>query len=199
MPLDKPVVIDLSKVGKKKETLISQAFSIFKPVVTKDKPELVSITLPKEELYHHMARRVLLGDHDVNPANFMLSIKNGQANVCSIDFGHGFCDLIKQRGQDHSPQGLEKGESFVANFFNRQELSGMGGAKEPKFWRDYQGIVTDPKFAEVMFEEAQAVIDGKDGLQAMFIDTVKEKLLITVKATALLKWHKEVLLLYVKE
>ncbi|HSW18499.1 MAG TPA: hypothetical protein VLJ86_14870 [Ramlibacter sp.] len=91
------------------------------------------------DLAAHLLDSAQLGDHDVNPGNFMVLMVEGKFRIARIDFGHAFNDLIHAVRGNSSLIGAG-GQQFgnrMVDFFSRDGL--MGG--QSKVWRDYDGLV----------------------------------------------------------
>ena len=116
------------------------------------------ITLDKKQLYQSLKMSLLLGDHDVNPGNlFVVYDKDTKkTNICRIDYGHAFNDLIKKWALgDHSPS-LGEGRGCVLDALNREDINGG----QSKFKRDYRGVIPDIDFANVLREGGEE-LDAK--------------------------------------
>lgn len=132
-----------------------------------------TITLDKKQLYQALKISLLLGDHDVNPGNlFVVYDKDTKStNICRIDYGHAFNDLIKNWsfGRGHTPS-LEKGRYSVLDALNRQNINGGPS----KFKRDYRGVIPDIEFAEVLRA-------GSEGLEQK-LDIAQGKCLTAIES-----------------
>ena len=106
----------------------------------------VEMTLEKKQLFQALKLSFALGDHDVNPGNmYVVYDKEKQkSQICRIDYGHAFSDLIKKwgKGRDHSPS-IEPGKGVVLDALNRTKVNGG----KSKLARDYRGIIPDHDFA----------------------------------------------------
>lgn len=113
------------------------------------------------QLVRHLVHAARLGDHDINPGNFML-LEDGA--VARIDFGHAVNDLVA--GSTHWGGGIRHA-SRILDFFNRDKLlNSSPGGGDTKLWRDYQGLVPSALLAQVLAQEAQAALQDGEAIRA---------------------------------
>jgi hypothetical protein len=108
------------------------------------------IKLEKKQLYRAIKLSMLLGDHDINPGNIFVNYdqSTGKTQICRIDYGHAFNDLIKSWGRgSHEPDKRES-VGFVLDSINRTTINGG----QSKLIRDFRGVIPDLEFAEVLRE-----------------------------------------------
>lgn len=112
----------------------------------------VKLTLEKKQLFQALKLSFLLGDHDVNPGNMYVVYDKAskKSQICRIDYGHAFCDLIKKwgRGKDHSPN-IAPTRGYVLDALNREKINGG----KSKLARDYRDIIPDHEFASILRQE----------------------------------------------
>ncbi|MFI4918546.1 MAG: hypothetical protein ACHP65_03220 [Legionellales bacterium] len=130
-----------------------------------DGPNMMTLDGPnmktslKQGLANAIVLSALVGDHDVNPGNMMV----GNGLVARIDLGHAFNHLISAAKLFGG--GIEDKENPVLDFFNREQIAGIGEAKKlgtggviPKLWRDYPGLVPSVEIVQALKQ-----LGGKSG------------------------------------
>lgn len=146
-PFNKPLTLDEyaetlgAKFKKKKHARIS-----FDPDdEVHQKVAVITEQSARQDLANAIALSILVGDHDINPGNMVVvKDKEGNVRVARIDFGHGFGDLTRKKKSTST--------NSVIDYINREGLAGIGGARKPKLWRDYMGIIPSAEMAKA-FED----------------------------------------------
>lgn len=122
--------------------------------------------IPKQDLCDAIALSAMLGDHDVNPGNFIVLKKQEQFRIARIDFGHAFNELLS------APRflggGMRLRDHPVLDFFNRMRVSGAKiGGDQSKLKRDYRGltpsmemVVALRKMADIKTEKLDAALNA---------------------------------------
>ncbi len=120
-----------------------------------------------ESLADALAISALLGDHDVNPGNMIVTKDPNSDNlrVGRIDFGHACNDLL------NAPRALggkliDK-ENPVFDFFNRTRVAGARRRGDPsKLWRDYEGFLPSTVLADALLRLGTKHTELKRGLES---------------------------------
>ncbi len=131
---------------------LDRAIKCGEEITTKMGREEVKLTLEKNQIFQALKLSFLLGDHDVNPGNiYVIYDKTSKkSQICRIDYGHAFGDLIKKwgRGRDHSPN-ISEGRGCVLDALNREKINGG----KSKLSRDYRNLIPDHEFAAILRKE----------------------------------------------
>lgn len=119
-----------------------------------DKADDKEYSINKKDYYRGLSASIILGEHDVNPGNFVI-IKpineEKQPRLARIDMGHAFNDLIKKTISNQAQK--ESSGGYVLDAINRKEVNhapfaGQERAKT-KFRRyNDMDILLDPEFAD---------------------------------------------------
>lgn len=134
----------------------------------------------REDVALAVALAALSGNHDVNPGN-MIKVKTKgkdgieRDGVVGIDPGHAFLDLL--RGGEAFGGGLRNKGNRILDFLNRETISHANPFKrEPKLWRDYEGLVPSREMANAFMQVAtksKEMQEGLDKSQQQFVELLK--------------------------
>jgi hypothetical protein len=120
-----------------------------------------------ESMADALAVSALLGDHDVNPGNMIVTQDptTGELRVGRIDFGHACNDLL------NAPKTLggklRDKQNPIFDFFNRKNVAGARRGGDPsKLWRDYEGFVPSVVLGEALMRLGRKQLELKHGLRA---------------------------------
>jgi hypothetical protein len=119
-----------------------------------------------ESMADALAVSALLGDHDVNPGNMIVTQDptTGELRVGRIDFGHACNDLL------NAPKVLGgkllDTQNPIFDFFNRKSVAGARRGGDPsKLWRDYEGFVPSVVLAEALLRLGEKQVKLRVGLE----------------------------------
>ncbi len=106
-----------------------------------------------KDIIRHLLDSARIGDHDVNPGNFLVVERGGELRIARIDFGHAGNDLVASAHMNHGARGAGgTGENRSIDFFTRERV--LGG--QSKIQRDFPGVMDSPLFREILEERAAA-------------------------------------------
>lgn len=133
----------------------------------------------RKDITRGIVASILVGDHDVNPGNFIAVTRNADKEsvdrITRIDFGHAFHNLL--RGSKKFG-GEVRNKNLVLDYFNRRNVGGthvdfkqatIGG--QSKLWRSFPGIAISQECSDALRDYAR--LDMKSGLDAakeQFVD-----------------------------
>lgn len=147
------------------------------------------ITITKEEkqaICDGIALSILVGDHDVNPGNF-LKLKNGEianGEIARIDYGHAFNDLISMPSMFGGQ--VRNKENQVLDFFNRQSVnSRIGKDATPKLWRNFENLIPSIEMANSLLNASEL---GKDKV-ALGVEAAKKEFNLLLATPGIDKKH----------
>lgn len=142
------------------------------------------ITITKEEkqaICDGIALSILVGDHDVNPGNF-LKLKNRE--IARIDYGHAFNDLISMPSMFGGQ--VRNKENQVLDFFNRQSVnSRIGKDATPKLWRNFENLIPSIEMANSLLNASEL---GKDKV-ALGVEAAKKEFNLLLATPGIDKKH----------
>lgn len=141
--------------------------------VSEAKSGCTFVTLPEQarhDLCQHLVDRIVLGDLDMNAANFLLverpaRAKDGkevqgagtQLRVAAYDFGKAFHSLIMRKvAGKFAPGGggvLDPAGNRILDAINRETVCGKPWARSTmvsKLWRDFTGLIPSAEFARAL-------------------------------------------------
>jgi len=131
----------------------------------------------KKDICKGMAVSAVVGDHDVNPANFVVVKYNNKDRVARIDFGHAFNDLL--RFGRIVGGGLINKENQILDFLNRQAVSHFNPNRQrSKLWKFYKGLIPSLEMAEALQEVAYStgLQDGINQARSSFDNLIVDLL-----------------------
>lgn len=114
----------------------------------------------RKELSTAIALSILIGDHDINPGNMVVT-SNSPIKIARIDFGHAFNDLL------NCPEkfgGIVKNkQNHAIDYFNRHNVAGyhpsiytsrfvVGG--KSKLWRYFPGLIMSQEMVDALKESS---------------------------------------------
>jgi hypothetical protein len=143
----------------------------------RDRPGVIHIQgQAATDLFDHLASTLWLGDHDFNPAKFIVQEDpDGVLRLGCIDLAHAFQNLTEGRGatlvkagEAHAGNlGLESDNSFV-RAVNQKRLRGdpsSEGGGASKIWRDYDNLAPSLGMAHALQRLAARPDAHVQGLQ----------------------------------
>jgi hypothetical protein len=109
----------------------------------------------RKDISRGIVGSIIIGDHDINPGNFIVVTKDGKDRVARIDFGHAFNDLLNAPkffgGQ------VRNKDNRVLDFFNRENIAGLTKSNsQSKLWRDYPGMIPTQEMVDALKEVSQS-------------------------------------------
>jgi hypothetical protein len=127
----------------------------------------------KKDICKGIAVSAVVGDHDVNPANFVVVRHDSKDRVARIDFGHAFNDLLRYGRV--AGGGLINKENQILDFLNRRAVAHFNPNRQrSKLWKFYKGLIPSLEMAEALREVADStgLQDGISQAKSSFDDLI---------------------------
>lgn len=113
----------------------------------------------RKDIARGIACSIIIGDHDINPGNFVVVSKDGQDRVARIDFGHAFNDLLNTF-QVFGGR-IKNQDNQVLDYLNREKVAGIKFGGDSKLWKSFPGIVPTQEMADAFKELSQSKVITK--------------------------------------